>query len=283
MLSFGYLFTMKTRASTGPVVASSPGTALHRQLYLVLRDQIIRGIYPTGKLLPSVEELGKSFSISGITIRRALTDLARAGYVARKRGLGTFVSAKLPQIRQTADASFIDSLGRIAAETNVKVLELREDSPPEEIASLLELPRGARCLHATRLRSAGKVPLLLTDSWIPVDIGQHVTLEKLRELPLYEILMQHGIAYGRVIQEITAILADPHVAKLLSCEVSGPIIRMTRLMHDTKARPIQHLTAQISPERSRILMDLPSNSINMLSGGQIVHDTFPAFVRKIPK
>ena len=55
---------------------------------------------------------------------------------------------------------------------------------------------------------------------------------------------------------------------------------MTRLMHDTNGRPIQHLIAQISPERSRILMDLPAKSINMLSGGQIVHDTFPAFVRK---
>ena len=117
------------------------------------------------------------------------------------------------EIRHTADAGFIDSLGRIAAETNLKVLGLREETPPEEIAALLEIPQGTKSLHATRLRSAGRVPLLLTDSWIPLDIGKHVTLEKLRELPLYESLMQHGIPYGRVIQEITAILADPNVAK----------------------------------------------------------------------
>ena len=274
---------MKSRSRTAPVVASSSGTALHRQLYLVLRDQIVRGLHPAGSLLPSVEELGKSFNISGITIRRALTDLAAAGYVERKRGLGTFVTSQLPQVRQNADAGFIDSLGRISSETKVRVLGLKRSPAPEEIASLLHLPSDAACVNTVRLRSMARLPLMVTDAWIPADIGGDVTMAELRELPLYEILMKHGIQYGRVIQEITAVLADPRIAKLLSSEVSGPLIRMTRLFHDERGRPIQYLTAYITPERSRILMDLPTASINMLSGGQIVHDTFPTFVHNAPK
>jgi len=35
---------------------------------------------------------------------------------------------------------------------------------------------------------------------------------------------------------------------------------------------VQHLTAYVSPERSRILMDISSDKIDTLSAGHIAHD-----------
>ncbi|WP_043117349.1 GntR family transcriptional regulator, partial [Pseudacidovorax intermedius] len=73
-----------------PAVARTPGTSLHRQLFMVLRDEIVRGEYASG-LLPKEEALCERFGVSRITVRRALADLAAQQLVERRHGRGTFV------------------------------------------------------------------------------------------------------------------------------------------------------------------------------------------------
>jgi GntR family transcriptional regulator, transcriptional repressor for pyruvate dehydrogenase complex len=63
--------------------------------------QTIRlGIVPPGEALPSERELAAKFSVSRDTVRDAIGELARAGYLVSRRGRygGTFVSDKLPSI-----------------------------------------------------------------------------------------------------------------------------------------------------------------------------------------
>ena len=264
----------KRKYSTVPSVASAPGVSLHRQLFLILRDQVVRGIHPPGGLLPGVESLCEEYGVSGITIRRALTDLATAGYVQRKRGLGTFVRQNVPQVRPSANADLIANLSSLSARTQVDVLNLAVATPPLDVAALLEIGPKDRAMNAVRRRKMGKVPLMVTDAWIPTDISHGVSSASLKAMPLFKILQARGVSYGRVIQEYSAVSADISMARLLACEVSSPLILMTRLYYDVDGRPIQYLTAHLSPERSRILMEIPSESVNALSGGQIVHDNF---------
>jgi GntR family transcriptional regulator len=47
-------------------------------------------------------------------------------------------------------------------------------------------------------------------------------------------------------------------------------------MHDRSDRPVEHLTAHMTPQHSRILMEIPGDAIDSLSAGHILHD--PALV-----
>jgi GntR family transcriptional regulator len=255
-----------------PAFVAAKGTSLHRQLFLVLRDQITQGLYPDGAL-PKEEALCERFGVSRITVRRALADLAAQGLVERRHGRGTFVSANLPLPRRVPSLSVLDSLRKTAQDTEVKVLEVTQAPPPPEVAALLLLEPGAKAVHALRLRSrVGGAPALLTDAWVPLDIGQRVTAAALKKNALYEILMEQGVQFGRVVQEISAVVADPVRGGLLQTEVGGPMLRMVRLMHDIDERPVLHLTIHMPAERSRILMEIPGATVNTLSAGQIVHD-----------
>lgn len=69
----------------------SPGTALHRQLYIVLRDQILRGTFPAGAAIPKEADLEQMFGVSRITVRRAVADLESHGLVRKVPSKGTFV------------------------------------------------------------------------------------------------------------------------------------------------------------------------------------------------
>lgn len=251
----------------------APGTSLHRQLFVVLRDEIVRGVYSASGLLPKEESLCERFGVSRITVRRALADLAAQGLVERRHGRGTFVlQDRLPLVRARPSLSLIDSLRQMASETQVQVLRVERVEAPSDVAALLQLEPGEKAVHALRLRSMNGTPVMLSDAWVPERLGKQVTATSLRKQALYEILMAQGVKFGRVVQEITAELSDPVRAKLMQTEVGAPLLKIVRVLHDPAARPVQYITVTMTPERSRILMDIPGETVNTLSAGQFVHE-----------
>lgn len=260
-------------------LSKASGTALHAQLFMVLRDEIHRGVYADRGALPKEELLCERFGVSRITVRRALADLAAQGIVERRHGLGTFVREGLEPRRATS-LSVVDELRQVAAQTSVEVLEVHAGQPPVDIAALLQLPAGGQAVRAVRLRRADGVAVMLTDAWVPGALSRGVSTAALRKRALFEILIAQGLKFGRVVQEITAQPADPSRAALLEVGVGTPLLKMTRLMHDQRARPVLHLIAYLTPERSRILMDIPGSSVNTMSAGQIVHDVAPPVPRR---
>ncbi|WP_206043109.1 GntR family transcriptional regulator [Acidovorax sp. SRB_24] len=253
-------------------MSRNPGTLLHRQLFLVLRDQITRGMYLPGTLIPKEDELCEMFGVSRITVRRAVSDLEQLGLVKKQQGRGTFVCEPKADKRLGTSLSFLDALTKTSRDTVAKVLIVETQRAPGAIALQLRLDAGAQAVHAVRLRSANNVPLVLTDAWVPEYLGKHVTRSELRKRPLFEILLAEGITFARVVQEVTAVAADPNMAGLLTTDVGSPLLRITRVIYDEGQRPVEHLTAYVSPERSRVLMELPHSAINTLSAGRITHD-----------
>jgi GntR family transcriptional regulator of arabinose operon len=64
----------------------------YEKIKVKLVQQIEARALQPGDRLPSENELCRAFGVSRITAVRALTELARAGIVVRKQGLGTFVA-----------------------------------------------------------------------------------------------------------------------------------------------------------------------------------------------
>ena len=263
---------MPRPSSASPPLPRLPGTSLHRQLFLVVRDEIARGVY-AGSMLPKDESLCERFGVSRITVRRALGDLAALGLVERRHGIGTFVRGDAASLtRSRPSLSLVDRLRDSVLDMDVKVLDVERVEPPREVAALLQLTAGEPAVHALRLRSIEGTPVLFTDAWVSAALGKRVTRAALRRNALYEILMAQGVRFGRMIQELTAQLADPMLAGSLRTEVGAPLLKLVRLMHDRDAHPVEYLTAFVVPERSRLLMDIPGEGVNTLDAGQFVHD-----------
>lgn len=253
----------------GSPLARAQGMALHRQLYLVLRDHVRRGLWAAGTALPTEEALCSQFGVSRVTVRRALADLQADGLVERRHGLGTFVLGDAPATAPQATLGFIDTLRRHAEETQVRVLAVEHAVPPPDIARLLALAPGEKALHAVRLRLMDEVPVMMTDAWVPERLGRRITAATLKKQALYQALMAQGVRFGRVVQEIAAEAADPYHAGLLHTAVGSPLLKVVRLIHDRGERPVQHLVALTPPERGRVLMEISADDINTLSAGYI--------------
>jgi LacI family transcriptional regulator len=62
---------------------------LYLKIYNELKKRIIGGFYASDGMFPSERELKKEFSVSHLTIRKAMGMLVRDGYIRRKSGVGT--------------------------------------------------------------------------------------------------------------------------------------------------------------------------------------------------
>src|SRR5271163_112223 len=117
------------------VLSSDAGVPLHRQLFLVLHDEIDRGVIAAGDALPTEQTLCDQFGVSRITVRRALADLAERGYIERRQGVGSFVREHSePTDALLAGRSYLDGLRQTQFETEVDVVELGIRRPPRPIA-----------------------------------------------------------------------------------------------------------------------------------------------------
>src|ERR1700742_5212845 len=204
--------TVRRQDGNQAAVSTDAGVPLHRQLFLVLHDEIDRGVLAPGQALPTEQTLCDQFGVSRITVRRALADLAEQGYIERRQGVGSFVRQLDRPDEGPLSGSYMDNLRQTHFQTFVDVVEHDSRMPPAAIGDAL--CGAAEMLHILRVRRERRTrePLMITEAWLPADLSHVLTAPALRRTPLYELLSGSGVVVDRMQHEITAEIAGPRNA-----------------------------------------------------------------------
>src|SRR3972149_5671087 len=88
----------KPPASRLRIDRSSP-IPLRVQAKQALQEQIQRGAWKPGALVPGEPDLCRQFGVSRTTVRQALAELTHVGLVVREQGRGTVVAPPPPPAR----------------------------------------------------------------------------------------------------------------------------------------------------------------------------------------
>jgi len=253
------------------VLSTAAGVPLHRQLFLVLHDEIDRGVIAPGDALPTEQTLCDQFGVSRITVRRALADLAERGYIERRQGVGSFVREHAPSEPEPVGRSYMDGLRQTQFETEVDVVELDTRRPPRPIAEALG--SSGELLHIVRVRRQRRTgePLIVTDAWLPAHLADTLTESALLRAALYELLADAGIVVDRVQHEITAEIAGPRNAHLLDTAIGAALLRVNRVAFVGGA-PHHYVSVLLSPSRSRVVMRQSAAELETGDGMAITHD-----------
>ncbi len=264
------MLMQETGSAVGPV-ASGAGVPLHRQLFLVLHDEIARGAMAPGDALPTEQALCDQFGVSRITVRRALADLAEQGYIERRQGVGSFVRQSVPSEEAPPVGSYMDGLRQTQFQTSIEVVEHDMRTPPTSIGDALGAT--GEMLHILRVRRERRTqePLMVTEAWLPADLADTLSDTALRRNPLYELLSGAGVVVDRMQHEITAEIAGPRNARLLNTAIGAALLRVNRLAFVAES-PHHHVSILISPNRSRVLIDQTAYELDSGDGLAIAHD-----------
>jgi GntR family transcriptional regulator len=250
----GALMSVHDFRSSAEVTAGA-GVPLHRQLFLVLHDEIARSALAPGDALPTEQALCDQFGVSRITVRRALADLADAGLIERKQGVGSFVRDQPSTHRGVGGGSYMDELRQTEFETDVDVIELDVRPAPKAVGDELGRERA----------------LMITEAWLPEELSRTVTEDALLRAPLYRLLADSGVELDRVQHEITAEIAGPRSAQLLNTAIGSALVRVNRLAF-ANGEPHHYLSILLSPNRSRVLLTQSAAELEAGEGMSIGHD-----------
>jgi len=248
---------MQTSTKHKNEIDRSAAIPLYHQIFLQLRDEILSGQRGYGSPIATEKELSQTYSVSRITARRALAELAHNNFVARKRRVGTTVIYRSPAKPIEANIEqAVDSLLELGRTTKVKVLALQKEPASPWVAEAMHLSPGEQVIRAVRVRYLNNEPLGYVISYVPATLSAHITRRGLERQPILKLIKTAGYRIGKATQTIAAILADPLLCRSLKVEPRSAILRITRSVFDSGEKPILLTVAHYRSDRYQLRLDL---------------------------
>jgi len=233
------------------------GEAKAKQVYLILRDRILSGALGFGVKLPTENELAGRYSVSRVTVRRALGELERERFIERRRSAGTRVIYRPAPAPITADISgVLANIADMGRRTAVKLLSFDYVPAAGTVAEALGVEADELLQRSIRVRSLDRVPFSYLTTHVPESVAVTFSRQELASRPLLELLERAGIKVERARQRIGAGLATPEVAQALDVRAGSPLIELVRVVCDQSGRAVEHLHALYRPDRYAFEMEL---------------------------
>lgn len=209
------------RSVNGSAMRRGERQSSARRVYDVLRTAIRQGELPRGSSLVE-EHLIQALSASRQSVREALQALATEGLVARRRRVGTTVSASIMTV--AADQLMtLDEHRDLPAKSDIEVLEVRDlPCPPWLRDRLLVGPDEQVRMTEQVIRVDGE-PVCTRVAYVPVTRLPSSSVETVHDLgSAFE--MSFGVAMAPVESLVEAVAADPMTADLLDVPAGSPLL-----------------------------------------------------------
>jgi len=191
-----------------------------------------------GAKLPNENELAERFTVSRATIREAVLGLMDAGYLVRRHGSGTYVTAS-PRARHALETTvsytaMIREAGYKPGETVLgKVVRAPTDAERKQLA----LDAGESLVEVERVRRAGRRPVIYSRDRIPQSLLGDYSTGAL-DSSLYVILESIGHPVARASAQLIPTLADAKLAKLLAIKRGAPLLHIDQVDYDARGRAV---------------------------------------------
>lgn len=198
-----------------------------------LTDGIINGVYPLNSYLPTEMELCKKYNVSRYTVRLALGDLTRLGFIRRWPRLGSkvisvgFDESYAHRFQSISDIDHLSS-------THKRMVQVTGECVVDDaLAIQLECERHLRFLRFSNTRADPTnqdLPIVWTAVYVNAAYSKLPELARLNPLVLLSTLIEkeYGEKCLEVTQKISAVPLPEEAAHYLNAQVGQPSLRILR-------------------------------------------------------
>jgi len=204
-------------------------TPLYKKLIDDLRKSIDAGTYEKGELLPSENDLCRTYHTTRPTVRQALAELTNLGYIVRQKGKGSIVSEPKRGLGILSVSGVTADVGNQNLKTLILTKPTKQPWPYTLLPDLTDEEKKAGCIYFTRVRYLNNVPVLYEETFITDIQLTRFTGRNLENKSFLKILNdQYQIEVVGGEQKIWAISAGKTISKLLKLRRDSPIVHMKR-------------------------------------------------------
>ena len=241
------------------------GVTRYLQLYAALSQELADGVIDPGAVMPSEPSLVRKYRVSRTTVRRALARLESEGKIVRRRGSGTFATARhegplKPGERVSQLYSQTDSM---LPGVTIRTLDA---TPVETPAAVLKVMQnfGVSALMVRSLRLLHGQPFAIATSYFGHSAGagrrQPASAQgpsaqsgSAQDEPGQDRLAQAvnpaliERAARKVVEQtasgeqiVAAVSADAFSARQLGVAAGVPLLQVRRLLYDAAGKPLEY-------------------------------------------
>lgn len=220
---------------------------MYLQIAEDVRSRVTNGEFKPGQALPPERELMEQFSVSRVTVRRALKELVNESLVESRQGSG-YIVLSLSHLNQPLNrvTSFSEDCVSRGLKPGSVVIDRRRGKSNADESAHFQVPQGSDVLRIKRVRTGNGEPLLV----------EHATLlaATAPEWPwpegsLYLAMQQQDLVPVRVQQQYVPVLADTALAKRLDVPEDSALMLVIRAGYSAADAPVEYSHCWFRPDR----------------------------------
>jgi GntR family transcriptional regulator len=234
---------------------------LYLQLYDILKKKIESEEWSINSQIPTEEDLCSMFSVSRATVRTAVLELVRHGYLKRQQGKGTFISKNVISEGLGMLTSFRESLFEEGLNFSTSLLARTVMMPVDDLDVRLDIPPDKHIIYIKRLRLTGNEPVLLQESYIPYHICPLLLEDDIENFSLLELFeKKYGIRITRVRNHIDIAYLSAEEGRILGLPENSAAILLTQYFHSGETL-FMYTRSVKRPDRFQISIELERKAI----------------------
>lgn len=205
-------------------------------------ELILSGQLKPGDAIPSEWDLATVYGVSRLTVRHALDNLARQGWLSRRHGVGTFIANPTVTRIAPSNLSFSEQMRAVGRRPSSRLVSIQVMPAGGEVAGHLRLQESEPVVEITRLRLADDEPILLETSYLSQT--RFPGLENATSLTsgsLYEYLAtQYQVHVVEMDQTLEPVILSESEARYLETPTGSPAVLSEVIAYTYNGDPIEY-------------------------------------------
>ncbi len=211
---------------------------LYVQIYSILSEKIENGEWAAGTQIPTEDELCRIYEVSKITVREAIQELVREGYLVRQQGKGTFVTYSLPSLGVVMRTRLTEDIYGGEVKVQKQIIEKGIRGGEENIRQLLMTEDD---VYYFLVKKTVGDEQCYEEIFIPVHILPDIDKEEIDKKSLYDLIEEKGSKkIFRVVQTMEVANLHDKINLLVNLKEGSPAMLITRLLKGSDGSPIAY-------------------------------------------
>lgn len=222
------------------------------------RERVLELIEPlnVGDAIPSERQLGIDLGVSRLTVRAALDELVREGYLVRRRGAGTFVAE--PKVAKGIDiTSFSDDMRARGLSPASRTLDLRDIPAGARLGRILHVSPSEPVVAVKRLRLADGEPMAIELLHVRASLVPALTAHDLEENSFYDLLVsRYDIAIVGGTQTVEPTVTNEEESAALGVPLHSPALLFERITRSSAGEIVEYTSSTYRGDRYRLVTEI---------------------------
>jgi DNA-binding GntR family transcriptional regulator len=209
---------------------------LYVQIYSIFLGKIESGEWPAGNQIPTEDELCRIYDVSKVTVREAIQELVREGYLKRLQGKGTFVTFSMPHMGIGMRTRLTENLFGEEVRVSKEIIEKGIRGVSDDIRKVLMTDTD---IYYILTRKTIDDESCKEEFYIPSFILPDLETEDISEKSIYDLIEEKGSKkIFRVIQTMEGTKVKEDTAKILNVKEGSHALLIGRIVIGSDGSPI---------------------------------------------